>query len=157
MRFLVWILVGSLMLLAACSGDDPVAPDPASPDEIAQILEDAGLLVPLSEEQDEIIDSWDEEDGGYRYTYEVHDVVDNIESVAFLGLNDDVIWPGSLIRGNQAHQFVYVPVTVDRAPITLSVSLEGSSTPGDISRVIADPRLSTVRQGISDLLETAVG
>lgn len=157
MKFLVWILVGSLMLLAACSGDDPVAPDPASPDEIAQILEDAGLLVPLSEEQDEIIDSWDEEDGGYRYTYEVHDVVDNIESVAFLGLNDDVIWPGSLIRGNQAHQFVYVPVTVARAPITLSVSLEGSSTPGDITRVVNDPRLSTVRQGISDLLETAVG
>lgn len=157
MKLLVWVLVGSLTLLVACSSDDPVGPEPASPDEIEQILEDAGLLEPLSAEQDEIIESWDEEDGGYRYTYEVHDVVDNIESIAFLGLNDDVIWPGSLIRGNQAHQFVYVPVTVARAPITLSVSLEGSSTPGDISTVVTDPRLSTVRQGISDLLESAVG
>ena len=157
MRMVACLVIGSLVLLAACSNDDPSGPETATPAEIDKILDDAGLLAPLAEEQDEITDTWSEESGGYRYTYEVHDVVDNIESIAFLGLNDDVIWPGSLIRGNQAHQFVYVPVTVARAPITLSVSLEGSSTPGDLSIVVADPRLSTVRQGISDLLETAVG
>lgn len=157
MRSLAGLVICSLVLLSACSNDDPSGPDTATPAEIAQILEEAGLLAPLAEEQDEVTDTWTEESGGYRYTYEVHDVVDNIESIAFLGLNDDVIWPGSLIRGNQAHQFVYVPVTVARAPITLSVSLEGSSTSGDLTIVVADPRLSTVRQGISDLLETAVG
>jgi len=157
MKILTLFLVGSLTLLIACSSDDPAAPDNATPGEIDQILEDAGKLAPLGAEQDEVIDTWSEEDGGYRYTYEVHDVVDNIEGVAFLGLNDDVIWPGALIRGNQAHQFVYVPITVARGPITLSVSLEGSSTGGDITRVVADPHLSTVRQGIADLLNTAVG
>jgi hypothetical protein len=77
--------------------------------------------------------------------------------VIYLGLNDDVIWPGSLVEGTQAHDFVYVPISVDRAPVTLSISLEGSPATGEsLVQTVDDPRLSNIRQGISDLLKNAI-
>lgn len=125
--------------------------------EIERIIDDAGKVVPLSEEKDEIISSETEDKDNFRYTYEKHDVVDNIDSVAYLGLNDDVIWPGSLVEGTRAHDFVYVPISVDRAPLTLSISLEGSSATGvSIVNTVDDPKLSSIRQGISDLLKDAI-
>jgi hypothetical protein len=113
--------------------------------------------VPLSAEKDEIVSSEKKDEGDFRYTYEKHDVVDNIDNVVYLGLNDDVIWPGSLVEGNKAHDFVYVPISVERAPVTLSVSLEGSpATGGSITHVVDDPTLSSIRQGISDVLKDAI-
>ena len=126
-------------------------------EEIDDIVSEAGKVVPLSEEKDEIISSETEDKGDFRYTYEKHDVVDNIDSVVYLGLNDDVIWPGSLVKGTRAHDFVYVPISVDRAPVTLSASLEGSPSTGEsIVKTVDDPKLSTIRQGISDLLKGAI-
>ncbi len=125
--------------------------------EIRAVVSEAGKVVPLANEKDEITDTSTEDEGDFRYTYEKHDVVDNIDNVVYLGLNDDVIWPGSLVRGNEAHDFVYVPISVDRAPITLSISLEGSPATGQsITKVVEDPKLSTVRQGIADMLKTAI-
>lgn len=125
--------------------------------EIEEIVNEAGKVVPLAEEKDEIISSETEDEGDFRYTYEKHDVVDNIDSVVYLGLNDDVIWPGSLVEGTHAHDFVYVPISVDRAPVTLSISLEGSSATGEsIVNTVDDPKLSSIRQGISDLLKDAI-
>ena len=157
MRLLACALLFSLLVFSACSSDDPVAPSGASLQDLDGILEHAGHLDPLAGEQNEVTDTWTEEDNGYEYTYEVHDVVDNIESIAYLGLNDDVIWTGSLIQGKDAHDFVYVPIAVRRAPITLSISLESSQTTGDLSLVVDDPKLSSVRQGISDLIAQSVG
>ncbi|PVX23844.1 MAG: hypothetical protein CW691_09530 [Candidatus Bathyarchaeum sp.] len=125
--------------------------------EIEKIVNEAGKVVPLAEETDKIISSETENEGDFSYTYEKHDVVDNIDSVVYLGLNDDVIWPGSLVEGTHAHDFVYVPISVDRAPVTLSVSLEGSSATGEsITNTVDDPKLSSIRQGISDLLKSAI-
>ncbi|MHB8962573.1 MAG: thiol-activated cytolysin family protein, partial [Saccharofermentanales bacterium] len=124
---------------------------------IISLLNVAGKVVPLGTEKDEIVGQpTTEEKGDFRYTYEKHDVVDNVDSIVYLGLNDDVIWPGSLVKGTQAQDFVYVPISVDRAPITLSISLEGATTGTSITKVVNDPRLSTVRQGISDLLKSAI-
>ena len=121
-----------MLAFAACSSDDSVT-DPAgntgaTGDDLDTILEEAGLLAPLADEQHKIDDSRKEVDNGVEYTYEVHDVVDNIDSIVYLGLNDNIIWPGSVIQGKDAHRFVYVPVGARRAPITLSVSLENSVT-----------------------------
>jgi len=150
--------VGAAALLAAAlvACGEEGAPKISS-DEIDAIMALAGKLEPLAVEDDKIVgEPIEEEEGDFRYTYETHDVVENIESVLYLGLNDDVIWPGSMILGAMAHSFVYDPVTLPRAPITLSVSLELSSTGDSITEVVRDPRLSTVRQGISDLLAEAV-
>ena len=149
LALLLWVAVG-------CSDDDPTGPNGATPQDVSQVLEQAGMVEPLGAEKDEIIDTQTEEEGDYRYTYETHDVVDNIDSIVYLGLNDDIVWPGNLVRGDQIHNFVYEPINVDRAPVTLSISLESSSTGESITRDVSNPRLSTVRQGISDLLKDAI-
>ena len=133
-----------------CS-EEPSAPAPLPEDReaaIEAILADAGKVMPLAPEQDEVTDIDTTVQGNYRYINEKHDVVDNIESIAYLGLNDDVIWPGSLVKGDRAHDFVYEPISFPRAPVTLSISLESSSTGNSITKTVDDPKLSTVRQGI---------
>jgi hypothetical protein len=117
---------------------------------------DAGKVIPSAADKDVITDTSSVDEGDYRYVYETHDVVDNVESIAYLGLNDDLVWPGNIVKGDKIESFVYEPIIVPRAPITLSVSLETSTTGESITKSVADPKLSTVRQGISDLLKDAI-
>ncbi len=125
--------------------------------EIRRIIDEAGYSVPKYDEKDVIVGTETADKGNFRYIYEKHDAVDNIDSIVYLGLNDDVIWPGSLIKGTNAQHFVYIPITVDRAPQTLSISLEGSPATGtSLIKTVENPKLSTVRQGISDMLKTAI-
>lgn len=158
MRFLALGLSLALILLmvVGCSDDDPTGPGGATPQDVTEVLEQAGRVEPLDVEKDEVIDTETQEEGDYRYVYETHDVVDNIDSIVYLGLNDDIVWPGNLVRGDQIHDFVYEPINVARAPVTLSISLETSTTGESITRDVPDPRLSTVRQGISNLLKDAI-
>ena len=140
-----------LLLLVACSGDDPTAPQIPTGDFNA-IMDEAGLVVPLAPQSYDTYTTTEEEDGGFRYIHEQHDAIENLEGVAYLGLNDDVIWPGSMVKGDHAHEFVYVPITVPRGPVTLSVSMENSSIGGVLHQTVASPSLHSVRQGISDLV-----
>ena len=98
-------------------------------------------------------------DGATKYINERHDETDNISDITKLGLNDSVIFPGALIKGDQVNSFIYPPITLKRAPIKVSVSAEGSSaTGGNLSQTIQDPQsLSSSRQATADLLKTAIG
>jgi len=62
----------------------------------------------------------------------------------------DVIYPGALLDGNSIVSGAYTPIVIDRSPLTISTSLENLS--GNKSKDVPNPSLSTVRQGISDLL-----
>ena len=144
--------MGIILIMTRCQKDYVLTED-----DLMDILINAQKVVPLASEKNQITESSSKDStNGYRYTYEKHDVVDNIESIAYLGLNDDIIWPGNLVKGDRAHDFVYEPISVDRAPVTLSISIESSSTGASIVQEVADPKLSTVRQGISDLLKKAI-
>jgi len=150
------LLCVTMGLWLGCSSDDPAGPGGASTEEIMDIVEAAGELQKLGEDKDDIIDTYEETEGDTRYEYEVHDCVDNIESVVYLGANDDIIWPGSLIKGERAHFFVYDPIVVPRSPVTLSISLEGSNAGESLVEVVQNPKLSTTRQGISNLLKSSL-
>lgn len=152
MRRFLALPVILLLGLLSCSKDNPTA----SRDDIQAVFDAGGDLNPLAADKDEITSKTTQDEGDYRVTYETHDVVDNIESIAYLGVNDDVVWPGSLIKGDQAHNFVYKPIVISRAPVTLSISLETSSTGEGITQKVNNPSLSRVRQGISDLLKKAI-
>jgi len=133
-RWLLLLLMG--LLLPACSSDDPVVvPDPVPQTTIDAILATAGSVSTLGDARDEITTD-SEVDGDYRYTYEHHDAIENLENITCLGLNDDVIYPGSLVRGDLAYSYVYSPIVVPRAPITLSISLEGAGSGFDLSEVV---------------------
>lgn len=152
-RWIILLAIG--LLLPACSSDDPAGPDPVPQSTIDAILADAGTIPTLGDDQDEM-SSTSEVDGDYRYTYEHHDAIENLENVTCLGLNDDVIYPGSLVRGDLAYSYVYSPIVVPRAPITLSISLEGAGGALDLAEVVNAPALASVRQGVSNLVGRAL-
>lgn len=82
------------------------------------------------------------------------DASDSVEKITDLGRNDHVLWPGNVIHGDGISSFIYRPIALQRAPITLSVSMESSlGTGGPLSITVSDPKLSSVRQGINDLLK----
>jgi hypothetical protein len=149
------ILFAVCLLLPACSSDDPVGPDPVPQTTIDAILAAAGSVPTLGDARDDIT-SDSEVEGDYRYTYEHHDAIENLENITCLGLNDDVIYPGSLVRGDLAYSYVYSPIVVPRAPITLSISLEGAGSGLDLDEVVDAPELASVRQGISNLVGRAL-
>ncbi|PCE63804.1 thiol-activated cytolysin family protein [Sediminicola luteus] len=66
----------------------------------------------------------------------------------------DVIYPGAMLKGESIPTGEYIGINGGRAPITLSISLENIN--GDASVEVSDPKLSTVRNGIKDLLAQGV-
>jgi hypothetical protein len=148
------ILFAVCLLLPACSSDDPAGPDPVPQSTIDAILESAGSLPTLGDARDDITST-------ARSTATIahlqhHDAIENLENITCLGLNDDVIYPGSLVRGDLAYSYVYSPIVVPRAPITLSISLEGAGSGLDLDEVVDAPELASVRQGISNLVGRAL-
>ena len=103
----------TLSLVASC-GDDATAPNPLDPADVGQVIVQAGTVQPLGPDKDEVTSSQTRDEGNFRYVTEVHDASKNIQEITYLGLNDDVIWTGNLIKGAQIHQFVYEPVVSTR-------------------------------------------
>lgn len=62
----------------------------------------------------------------------------------------DVIWVGALIDAETIPTGQYTPITAKRAPITISISLEHID--GNKSKKVVDPKLSTIREAIGEML-----
>jgi hypothetical protein len=157
MKSSITFSVGCIVIIASILCTNCKKDDSLTESDVKDVLLKAGKVTPKAADKDEIAGTTSKDStNGFRYTYEKHDVVDNLESIVYLGLNDDVIWPGNLVKGEKAHDFIYEPISVKRAPLTLSISLESSSTGSSIVEQVYDPKLSTVRQGISNLLKKAI-
>jgi hypothetical protein len=149
-------IILALSLVPGCS-DDSAEPLGLQSADVEEVIVQAGILEPLGPDKDEITDSQTLDEGGFRYVTEEHDAAKNIQEITYLGLNDDIVWPGNLIKGAKLHQFVYEPVVgVGRNPVTISINLENSGSGSIITQTIDRPQLSTIRQGINDLLENAL-
>lgn len=66
----------------------------------------------------------------------------------------DVIYPGAMLKGESIPTGEYIGITGNRAPITLSVSLENLN--GKPSVYIESPNVNTVRTGVKDMLQQGV-
>ncbi|TYA78671.1 thiol-activated cytolysin family protein [Seonamhaeicola marinus] len=66
----------------------------------------------------------------------------------------DVVYPGAMLKGESIPTGEYIGITGNRAPITLSVSLENLN--GKPSAYIENPNVNTVRTGIKDMLQQGV-
>jgi hypothetical protein len=125
---------------------------------IKSIVTGSGILEKLGDDEDTtttetVTQTIDGED--YWLDVENHYKVQNQTDLLYLGSNDDVIWPGALIEGDQAHDFVYTPITIPRAPLMLSVNLENVSCAGELTQEVIDPNLANMREGIRLLLQEA--
>lgn len=110
-------------------------------------IEQPGVL-----EEPEVVDPESEpvQDGDYLCTTTRYRATAEYDELLVLDPTTDVIYPGAILKGESIETGEYIPVIADRAPMTISVSLENLS--GDVSRTIAEPKLSTVRQAIREIL-----
>ena len=67
----------------------------------------------------------------------------------------DVIYPGAMLLGNSIPTGGYTPITYEREPITISVSLPTTSASSPVA-VVTNPKLSTVRTEVNNLLADLV-
>ncbi len=152
------ILIAFAVLVAGCSSDSPTAsPDPVPQDLMAQVLDEAGKVAPPPAERSEVTEEQGPVVGNFRTVTEVHDDSNNITDITNLGLNDAVIYPGAIVRGDQIYSYVYEPISVPRAPVTLSSTLLGAPGEPSVSEVVGNPgQVSAVRQGISNMVTRAL-
>jgi len=103
--------------------------------------------------EEELQDSSIEEN--YKvYYYDVR-ARNNVPSVDVFGQNDDILWPGQILDGDQfAQNKTYRPLLLTRSPLTLSLSLESASAESgvNLSGMVENPSLSSVRQEINDII-----
>ncbi len=76
-------------------------------------------------------------------------MTNSFNSNLLLDPTTDVIWPGSIIDGASIADGTYRPITAERAPITVSISLENIS--GRAYITVPQPRLSTMRDATNQL------
>lgn len=135
----------SIILLAGCQKD---------PDFRTLINEHIESLPPISvefpAEKTAVIDSTREEkDTEYVYTIDYYSVAAGYDEQIVLNPQTDAIFPGALIKGESVLDGSYVLIPAKRRPITISTSLTGS---GDVSVTVDDPKLSTIRTAINNLM-----
>lgn len=63
----------------------------------------------------------------------------------------DVLWPGSMLRGDSVYSGQLTPIALARAPLTFSVSLESLGS-GSRSAQLAAPSLSSYRDALGQIL-----
>ncbi|MFP4367583.1 MAG: thiol-activated cytolysin family protein [bacterium] len=136
----------SIILLAGCQKE---------PDYRTLINEHVESLPPISvefpAEKTAAIDSTREEkDTEYVYTIDYYSVAAGYDEQIVLNPQTDAIYPGALIKGESVLDGSYVLIPAKRRPITISTSLTGS---GDVSVTVDDPKLSTIRTAINNLMK----
>ncbi len=85
----------------------------------------------------------------YEVTYERVTASSSYDELLSFGMNNDIYYPGALVDFNTMN-----PIQIDRAPLTMSLNMEGaiSSVSGQLSITVDEPKLSTIRNGISTLI-----
>jgi len=64
----------------------------------------------------------------------------------------DVIYPGAMLLGNSIPTGEYTPITYERNPITISISLPTTNQTSPVTEVI-NPKLSSVRTAVNELMD----
>jgi thiol-activated cytolysin len=159
-----------LLFIASCSKDeatqtDPIAEDPVEDPAIA----DAAKLAAFNTEvktlspfaNPGVIDPPEEvsaepavETGDYLCSTKRFKAAPEYNEMLLLDPTSSVIYPGALIKGESIATGEYIPIVANRKPISISVSLQNIT--GSPSRTVEDPKLSTIREAINDILSAEV-
>lgn len=106
---------------------------------------------PIPEESEkEVIDTSSWKDNDFLYEKTKYSVTPGYVSMTAFA-DSDMIFPGALIKGDTIIDDEYTQIIVDRDPIVISTSMLGGKK-DTIKVSVENPKLSSVRQAISDLL-----
>ncbi len=94
-----------------------------------------------------------QEDDAYC-TYSQYTETKQFERFVAFQPNSATLWPGAVVRGQDAHNGILTPIGVPRAPMTFSISLENIS--GSPVGYMVEPSLSAFREERNRILATDV-
>lgn len=86
----------------------------------------------------------------YIYHYDYYEAAAGFNEQIVLNPQTDVIYPGALVQGESILDGTYTLIPAKRKPITLSTSLTGAD---NVSVVVDNPKLSTIREAINELMD----
>lgn len=108
----------------------------------------------VDEVPEEVRDFELEKSEDYDVTYEKVTATGSYDDLCTMGVNNDILYPGALVDTSSDS---FRPITIKRAPITLSTNLESVlEQDAPISTVIESPSLSSVRQGIRQIVSNNI-
>lgn len=157
-------LLGLVFVLVMACSKEEVNEGPISiPEDVANsfntsVTNLSGFVQPEETSDPELIDEKnperDTEDTALECAVKTFKASPGFDELLSLDPTTDVIYPGALLQGESIPTGEYIPITGDRAPITLSASLTNIN--GSPVVDIVDPKLSTVREGIKTILDQEV-
>jgi thiol-activated cytolysin len=101
----------------------------------------------------EVVDS-SEASGDYVCSVKRYKAAPGYDEMFLMDPTTDVIYPGAIIKGESIPTGEYIPIVADRKPMTISVSLQNIA--GSPSRTVEEPKLSSVRDALNDILSADV-
>lgn len=141
-----------LVLLSACGGETPTTPPAGSgtPEdtrfrELSRIVQPDPLAGPVA-----VSTPVTNVQGGTVTVTTRYRIAPGFDELLCMAPGSDTLWPGALLYGASIPGGEYLPVLAPRTPVTFSISL--GNIQGGISRTVAAPSLSTIRQAVTDLL-----
>ncbi|MDR3263823.1 MAG: thiol-activated cytolysin family protein [Clostridiales bacterium] len=93
---------------------------------------------------------------GYTVEYKKVTAKTSYEDIANFGLNDDIFWPGAMVKigvAGTSKQDNIAPINLKRAPMTLSMNVEGATGITYAPQTVQNPSLSSVRSAISAMVQ----
>ncbi|MEW5799899.1 MAG: thiol-activated cytolysin family protein [Bacteroidota bacterium] len=153
-RSLLIVVAAALSLAYGCK-DEVVSDESTINDsEINNFINGLPKFSQPEEKEPMMIAETTEQDSEYVYTTKTYEAAAGFDTHIALDPQSDVIFPGGLIQGNTINDGRYVPIVASRKPITISASLQGVQ--GSVSRTVQDPKLSTVRDALNEILNQQV-
>ena len=93
-------------------------------------------------------------EGDYQCTTQNLRETRQYDRIVAYAANSESLWPGALVSGDSVYTGLFSQMVFDRAPATISVSLENLA--GKKSAKIAAPSLATYREAVSGILTTEI-
>ncbi len=135
------------VLLAACAGgpshseiDNYIESLPYLPVDPAQVVQGTA--------------SSPARDGDYSCTTQNLQETRQYDQIVAYAANSDSLWPGALVTGDSVVSGLFTPIVLDRAPATISVSLENLG--GSKKATFAAPTLASYRDALSSILDAEI-
>ncbi len=144
----------SLLLVTACTAADAPIVVEESDDPIDQLFASIGTLPVEAPRRIEGAAGPPRTDGDYQCVTTPIDEVRQLDQLLGQLTVGDVLWPGSIVRGDSVASGQLAPLVLPRAPLTFSVSLENLN--GSRSATLPTPSLSTYRDAIGGILAQGV-
>ena len=144
-------VIAPLVVLVACNAVDAPPAVEESDHPIDQVFAGLGTLPVEPPRRIEGPPSAPVADGDFQCVDRSVDEVRQIDQLLGQLSTGDVLWPGSMLRGESVYTGQLAPLGFERAPLTFSVSLESL---GDRTRsaTMTAPSLSSYRDAIGPLL-----